>query len=272
MPVHLFGLSAEMSEIARIAKKYQLKIIEDSCETMFVKYKNKPVGSIGDIACFSTYVAHLITTGVGGILTTNNKKYAVIAKSLMNHGRDSIYISIDDDKTNDEKELFRIVNRRFKFIRIGYSYRLTELEGALGLGELEKRGKMLKIRRENAAYLIKNLKKFHEYLQLPSWPEYSEHAFMMFPIVIINKKIKRNNLIKFLEKYNIETRYMMPLLNQPIYKKIFGNDIENKYPVAKNINQNGFYIGCHPGLTRQNFDYIIKVFELYFQNEKFLEK
>jgi len=272
IPVHLFGLSAEMSRIMEIAKKHNLKVIEDSCEAMFVKYKNKPVGSMGDIACFSTYVAHLITTGVGGILTTNNKKYAIISKSIMNHGRDSIYISMDDDKVGNQKVLWNIINRRFRFVRMGYSYRLTEMEGALGLGELEKKDKMLNARRRNAAHLIKNLSRFRKYFQLPVWPKYSEHAFMMFPIVIINKRIKRNKLINFLEQYNIETRYMMPLLNQPIYKKIFGNDIENKYPVAKNINQNGFYIGCHPGLTRQNLNYMVKIFELYFQNEKLLEK
>ena len=72
-------------------------MIEDSCETMFSKYKGRSVGSLGDIGCFSTYVAHLITTGVGGLNTTNNPDYAIKMRSIMNHGRDNIYISIDDD-------------------------------------------------------------------------------------------------------------------------------------------------------------------------------
>ena len=96
MVVHLFGQPADMSEILMIAKKHKLKIIEDSCETMLVKYKGKSVGSFGDISCFSTYVAHLLVTGVGGLAVTNNPKYAEIMRSFANHGRDGIYISIDE--------------------------------------------------------------------------------------------------------------------------------------------------------------------------------
>jgi len=113
MVVHLFGQPAEMDPILKIARKYKLKIIEDSAETMFVKYKGKPVGSFGDIACFSTYVAHPIITGVGGVVATSNPKYAAVLRSLANHGRDNIYISIDDDKGKKGKQLQQIIARRF---------------------------------------------------------------------------------------------------------------------------------------------------------------
>ncbi len=267
MPVHLFGQPCDMEPILKIAEKHNLKVIEDSCETMFVKYKGEPTGSWGDIACFSTYVAHLLVTGVGGFALTNDPDLAVLLKSLFNHGRDNIYLSIDDDKTSDPKKLFKIANRRFNFIHIGYSYRATEMEAALGLVGLEQKNIMLKKRQENARYLTIHLKKFENDLQLPKIRSRTEHAFMMYPIVIRkNSKIKRDDLIYFLEKERIETRYLMPLLSQPIYKKLFGN-IEKDYPVAKWIDSNGFYIGCHQELKKSDLDYVVYTFEKFFEKK-----
>lgn len=269
MVVHLFGQPAEMDPIMKIAKKYKLKVIEDSCETMFVEYKGRPVGSFGDVSCFSTYVAHLLVTGVGGLACTNNEKYARKIKSLANHGRDNIYLSIDDDKNLNKKELSNVVGRRFRFTSLGYSFRATEMEGALGLAQWEKRNSIIKIRQKNANYLLKKLKPLEDYLQLPSWPEYVQHAFMMFPIVI--KKgvnISKSKLVMHLEENNIETRDMMPLINQPIYRKLFGN-LDSHYPVANWINKKGFYIGCHQGLTLSDLDYVIENFFLFFnKNDK----
>ncbi len=267
MVVHLFGQIAEMEPIMKLAKKYKLKVIEDSCETMFVKYKGKPAGSFGDISCFSTYVAHLIVTGVGGFACTNNPKYAEVMKSLANHGRDGIYLHIDDDKKLSKQGLFNLVSKRFRFIRPGYSFRATEMEAALGVGQLERKNEILKIRQKNAKYLIEKLKPFENYIQLPWHPEYIGHAFMMFPIVIKkNSGINKKKLIQFLELNNIETRDMFPLVNQPFYKKIFGN-IEKKYPVAKWINNNGFYIGCHQKMNKKDLDYVAKSFSWFFRVE-----
>ena len=123
IPVHLLGLPADMDPIMQIAKRHGVKVIEDSCETMFASYKGKKVGSIGDIGCFSTYTAHFLVTGVGGFTTTNSYDLYVKMRSLMNHGRDPAYLSIDDDKNVDQKTLRNIVARRFSFVDIGYSYR-----------------------------------------------------------------------------------------------------------------------------------------------------
>ena len=98
IPVHLLGLPATMDPILELSKKNNLTIIEDSCETMFATYNGRKVGSLGDMASFSTYVAHVLVTGVGGLATTSDPDLAVTMRSLMNHGRDSIYISCSDDE------------------------------------------------------------------------------------------------------------------------------------------------------------------------------
>lgn len=268
MPVHLFGAPSDMHPIIKLAKKYNLKIIEDSCETMFTNYKGKRVGSFGDIGCFSTYVAHLIVTGVGGIAITSNKKYAEIMRSLANHGRDGIYISIDDDKNKNKEELKEIISRRFMFIRPGYSFRPTELEGALGCAQLEIADNILATRRRNGAYLLEKLRPLEIYLQLPFFQSHSEHAFMMFPLVI--KKMsgfKKNSIVNYLESQGIETRDMLPLINQPFYKKTFKIKY-NDYPVAHWINTHGFYIGCHQKMGKAELNYIIQIFNKFF-NKKY---
>src|SRR3989344_4535005 len=158
MPVHLFGQSADMDEIMKIAKKYNLKVIEDSCEAMFIKYKGGPVGSMGDVAVFSTYVAHIIVTGVGGIVTTNDESLATIIKSLMFHGRDKIYLKIEDDDTSDRVKLNSLIERRFQFHHVGYSYRITEMEGALGLAALQEKNKIISKRQWVGEEITKSLK------------------------------------------------------------------------------------------------------------------
>ena len=264
IPVHLFGLPAEMEPILEVANRYDLNIVEDSCETMFANYKGKRVGSFGAIGCFSTYIAHFLITGVGGICTTNDPELAVHLKSLMNHGRDSIYIAMDDDKKNGD-ELFRIVDRRFNFIRLGHSFRATELEAAIGLGQLEHKDEIIIKRRYNANYLIEELKDLQDFLQLPIIPMDRDHNFMMYPIVL--RHSNKKDLVYFLEKNLIETRDMMPLLNQPVYRTLFG-EIENVYPVAKWINNNGFYIGCHQYIEKDEMDYIIEIFHDFFKITK----
>jgi perosamine synthetase len=262
IPVHLFGQPCDMDPIIEIAKKYNLKIIEDSCETMFATYKGRSVGTLGDIGCFSTYVAHLLTTGVGGINLTNNKEYAIKIRSLINHGRDSIYISIDDDDNVSKEQLKEVVKKRFSFVSMGHSFRITEMEAALGVEQLEHWEEMIKKRQENALYLIEGLFSFKDRLQLPSIREGNTHSFMMFPIVL--RCEHKEKMVNYLEENGIETRDMLPLINQPVYKQYF-NLKEEDYPVAKWINASGFYIGCHQGLTKEDLDYIIAIFQKYFE-------
>lgn len=267
MPVHLFGMSADMDAIMVIAKRHKLRVVEDSCEAVGVRYKGRPVGALGDIACFSTYMAHLVTTGVGGLALTNDPDLAVRMKSLVNHGRDSIYVSMDDDKNLKGRARFDIANKRFSFVSIGYSYRMTELEGALGIAELKYLKRNIRLRQRYAGYLLKGMKRYEKFLQLPTRPRDREHAYMMFTMIIKDPRLfTRDEIVAWLEDWNVETRYMMPLINQPIYTSMFG-DLESRYPVAAHINHYGFYIGCHPEMDKKSLDYILAVFAAFFKQK-----
>lgn len=262
IPVHLFGMSADMDPILEIAKKHNLRVIEDSCETMFASYKDQSVGSFSDVSCFSTYTAHFIVTGVGGLALTNDPDLAVFMRSLMNHGRDSIYTTIDDDKDLDPEKLRMVVSKRFSFERVGHSFRATELEAALGVAQIEEKDKIMEPRPRIARFYSENLADLEEkYLQLPYIPSDRTHSFMVYPIVL--KKGNKKELVDFLEGRNIETRELVPLLNQPIYRKLFG-DIEKNYPVARWVRENGFYIGCHQHLTQDEMQYIVDTIREFF--------
>lgn len=261
IPVHLFGMPCDMERIQEIAKAHDLKIVEDSAETMFASHKGRPVGSLGDIGCFSTYVAHILVTGVGGLSTTNNPDYAVCMRSLLNHGRDSIYLSIDDDADLESEELKMVVARRFRFIRRGHSFRVTEMEAALGVAALESADNMISRRRFNANYLTRELSRFEDRLQLPTIRPGCEHSFMMYPIVV--REEAKHDLVNFLEQRGVETRDMLPLVNQPVYADIVKED---DFPVAKWINNNGFYVGCHQDLSTVDLSYMVGLFERYYRS------
>ncbi len=265
MPVHIGGQPCDMSPILDISKKYNLRMVEDSAETMFVGDKNRPVGSFGDIGCFSTYAAHMITTGVGGLCTTNDAELIVLLKSIMNHGRDSIYIRMDDDQGATGAELFQIANRRFSFIRLGQSFRATEMEAALGIAQLEEREESFARRQRNVTHLNEGLKELEEHLQLPYPRPESEHSYMFYPLTILNPIFRRDDLIQYLVNNGIETRYLLPLINQPIYREIFGN-LDEQFPVAAWLNDTAFYIGCHPDLTDGDKNYVIEHFHKFFND------
>lgn len=265
IPVHLYGLPADMDPISELAQQYDLKVIEDSCETMFATYKGRVVGSLSDIGCFSTYIAHLIVTGVGGLNTTNNPDYAIKVRSLVNHGRDSIYLSIDDDDETTDQELRYIIERRFSFVSLGHSFRVTEMEAALGIAQLEEWEPMIEKRGSNAQRLIRSLSAYNEYIQLPQIRADCTHSFMMFPIVLHEQNKK--DLVQHLEENGIETRDMMTLIRQPVYRNLLSIE-EDDYPASKWITDNGFYIGCHHNLSDSDLDYMSDIFSQFWMTKR----
>jgi perosamine synthetase len=249
MPVHLFGQACD-PYIYEIAKKYKLKVIEDSCETILNPTK-------GDVSCHSTYMAHHVTTGVGGMASTNDIELMILMRSYANHGRNSGYIPGWDGGSKGLS--IQLLRQRFCFDRVGYSCRGTEFEAVLGLSQMKDLKKNVEKRRKVFIDMLDALGKFDEL----SFVGVTNNTCMMFPIVINEKsKLKKYELCLELEKNGIETRDMMPITNQPCYKEFFREDT---FSVARDINERGFYIGCHAGMGKKDVEYIQKVFEDYLQ-------
>ena len=256
LPVNMFGQSADMHAILDIADAYSLRVIEDSCEAMFAEYDGEPVGSYGDIACYSTYVAHLLTTGVGGLSLTDDPELAAIMRSLVNHG-----LAIENLNPTDNFQPRPMTGRRFEFTHVGHSFRITEFEAALGLAQLETYEEMLDVRRRNAKHLIAGLEGVNKHhgspLVLPKTREdnYRNHAWMMFPIVLEMNGgfVDKTPLVQYLNEAGIETRDMPSMIAQPAYPEI---DRE-QFPISNWIARSGFYVGCHQELTPEDMQYVI---------------
>ena len=249
IPVHLFGLPCDADVIKNIADNYDLRIVEDSCECILSEFSGKPVGSWGDVGCFSTYVAHHLVTGVGGLCTTNNPDLNLYIRSIVNHGIDTR--ELPDGNNYDSSWL----GRKFNFTSIGHSFRATELEAVIGLYQLDDLHHSIVKRRENAAYLSEKLTPMLAHYQLPVLS--NEHSFMVYPIVL--REGNASNIRSHLANMGVESRSMVPLTNQPCYD--FNPD---NYPVSKWINQSGFYVGCHQGLVDRDLDKIANSIMEYF--------
>jgi perosamine synthetase len=255
VPVHLFGQPANMTAIMAVAREHDLRVVEDSCETTGVRHAGRMVGSFGDFGCFSTYMAHLVTTGVGGLALTDDDELALRFRSLMNHGRNPRYLRIDDDQGLSDADLIKVIESRYEFVWLGQSYRATEMEAALGIGQLERLPQSLARRREIAAGLTRVLD--HADLQLPTAAPDNEHAWMMYPIVCVRPGL-RDPLVLALERAAVETRFLLPILGQPCYEGVLEHR-PGQFPVTEHAQAHGFYIGCHPGMTDDDVTYIGEV-------------
>jgi len=267
MPVHIAGLPCDMDPIVAIARRHRLHIVEDCAETMFSRYKGRVVGSFGAAGCFSTYAAHIVSTGAGGVATTSDPRLLVLMKSIMNHGRDAIYIRMDDDAGRTGEELFEIADRRFSFVRLGHSFRSTEMEAALGIAQLEEREDHWKRRLRTATLLRDGLASLEGRLQLPKVRPDCDHAYMFFPLVLTDQAYSRAGLIHFLEERGVETRFLLPLINQPVYLKMFGN-LDAQYPVTARLNETAFYVGSHTEMTDSDAEYVVDCLQTFFDERR----
>jgi len=259
MPVNLLGQPADLDSIYLMAFNEGLAIVEDSCEAMFVRHHGVPVGSWGDVGVFSFYMAHLITAGVGGIAITDDEFLASTMRSLLNHGRSPEYISIDDDDNLVDDELARIIRQRYAFQYQGYSSRITEMQAAMARMQLRDWGQAI------ASVLTAGLSKHAGKLQLPAEREAGEHAYMMYGIVV--KEGSKWPLMLHLERNGVETREMLPIVNQKMYAPYVADSAKRgiDLSVSKWLIGGGFYIGCHQGMSDEDAEYVCQIVDDFFQ-------
>jgi dTDP-4-amino-4,6-dideoxygalactose transaminase len=247
MAVHLMGKPAEMDAIQRIAKKHDLMVIEDAAEAHGAEYKGQKIGSIGNVAAFSLYAAHIITTIEGGILITNDKKIAEAARSLRNHG----------------------LVGKFQFERIGFSAKMNELEAAVGLGNIKIFKKILEKRRRNLLYLIDKFKRFDRYFltqKEESYEKIGPHAFSI--IVKEEAPFNKDEYVSFLLDVGVDSRnlfYSIPT-QCPSYK-FLGHKLGD-FPEAEFCSNNGTHIGIHQDIEIDGLDYVVDVTEKFIQLKK----
>lgn len=266
LPVHLMGKPAEMDKINEIARKYKLYVIEDAAEAQSAVYKGKNIGTLGDMAAFSLYIAHIISTGEGGIITTNNSEYAEILRSLRAHGRackcETCVLSSEQQYCS--KRFKYDTDVRFVFERIGFSAKMNELEAAIGLGYIQIYDEIYNKRMENFNYIREKFKKFEEYFFTINPDSDEVMAPYAFPIILQEGvKFTRDEFVSYLEKNGIDTRSLfLSMPTQCSGFKFLGYKFGD-FPEAEYVANNGFHIGIHQDITKEHIDYFIYLVEKF---------
>lgn len=246
MPVHLMGKPADMNSILAIAKKYNLYVIEDTAEAHGAEYKGKKVGTIGDMAAFSLYAAHIITSIEGGMVITDDEKIADALKSLRNHG----------------------MVGKFDAKRIGFSAKMNEIEAAVGLGNINIFNSILAKRRRNLLYLINKFKEFEDFfitIKEGREEKIGPHAFSV--ILREGLSFTKEEMVDYLDKEGIDSRnlfYSMPT-QCPSYA--FLDYKLGDFPEAEYCSDFGFHIGIHQDIEINQLDYIVEIVEKFLKDK-----
>jgi dTDP-4-amino-4,6-dideoxygalactose transaminase len=260
MPVHLMGKPARMDEIDEIAKKHSLFVIEDAAEAHGAVYKGKNIGAIGDMAAYSLYLAHIITTIEGGIVTTDREDFAEILRSLRCHGRacKCKVCVVNTSSGYCRKRFEHGRDIRFVFERIGYSCKMNEVEAAIGLGSLKMYEQIIDKRRHNLLTMIEKLGEFDEYISTiheQDGERIGPHALPM----IVNKgaPFSRDRFTDYLDKNGIDTRDLFASMPTQCPGFSFLGCKPGDFPNAEYIGDNGLHIGVHQDLTDRHIEYFI---------------
>ncbi len=261
MPVHLMGKPADMDTINQIARKYNLYVIEDAAEAHGATYKGKSVGTLGNMAAYSTYLAHIISTIEGGIVVTNRSDFAEILRSLRCHGRacKCKVCTLNLRSGYCPKRFQYGEDIRFIFERIGYSSKMNELEAAIGLGNLDIYKEILEKRRKNLFSLMNKFEKFKPYLTTIKEEKEEKIGPHAFPIIIQEKApFNRKELVNYLEKNGIETRSLFSSMPTQCKGFSFLDYKLGDFPNAEYIGNSGLHIGVHQDLNEEHIDYFIE--------------
>lgn len=261
----LMGNLPDLERLRKIAKKYNLFYIDDSCDSLGSFYKGKPTGAYSDISTTSTYGSHIITSGGnGGMLMVDRGDFRARAKMLRGWGRTSA-IFAESEKIEDRfgRKLGGIpYDGKFIFEEVGYNMLPMEMGAAFGNAQLSKLKDFIRIRDRNAKYLIKFFNKFSRYFITPVVDENCKARFLYFPLTIKKEApFTRLEFATFLEKNNVQTRPIFTgnILKQPGFKNILHRDTQKEYPVAESIMERGVILGLHQGLTLEHLDRLKEV-------------
>ena len=236
---HIYGFPVDMKKILFIAKQKDIKIIEDAAEMIGQTYFNKKCGSFGDLSVFSFYANKHITTGEGGMILTNNRKLYIKCKSLRN-----LCFGSGEDRFNHDD--------------IGWNYRMTNIQAAIGCGQLMNINRIIKKKREIGKRYISILSKCNKITIQPYKLSYARNIFWVFGVLLKKRaNISRNLVVKKLYKKNIQTRnFFYPMHKQKIFKKmkLFAKNIQ--FVNAEYLSKNGFYLPSGLGISNKEIDYV----------------
>jgi len=236
IPVHIYGHACDMNAINKIAKKHKLLVIEDAAEALGGEYKGRKCGAMSDVACFSFYANKIVTAGEGGMIVTNNSRIAAEAARF--------------------KDLYHSPKKRFVHEKLGYNYRITNLQAAVGVGELANIKKYLAKKQQMARLYRDGLKNIPG-IQLPETKTAILNTFWMFGILVHKEfGMSRDQLRKKLKAQGIDTRdFFYPPEDQPLLKHIIG---KQKFPNANYLGQNGLYLPSGLAITEKQINIVCK--------------
>lgn len=250
IPIHYGGCSCLIRELKEIAQDHDLILIEDAAESLGAAIKEKKVGTFGDSAMFSFCAPKVITTGEGGVVVTNSRDVYEKLKLIRSHGR---------VETADYFSSAEYMN----YITLGYNFRMSNITAALGIAQIRKIDKIIKMRRRNAEYLSKKLSKITE-VTLPDSPADYFHIYQMYTVKTSREKV-RDELAKYLSKEGIMTKvYFSPVHLTRFYKKEFGCR-KGMLPNTERIAGQVLTLPMYPELTRGEMDYITEKVYAFFR-------
>jgi len=272
MFAHTLGNPFNVKKIKEICDKYNLWLIEDSCDALGSKFDNQNVGTFGDLATLSFYPAHHITMGEGGAVFTNSKKLERIAESFRDWGRDC-YCEPGKDNTCNKRFSWQLgdlpygYDHKYTYSHLGYNMKITDMQAACGLAQLDRLEGFIKKRKENFNFLYKNLKDLEEFLILPEPEKNSEPSWFGFPVSLRkNSKFNRNDLIKYLNDNKIGTRLLFSgnLIKQP-YMKDVNFKVQGELKNTDFVMENTFWIGLYPGLSKEHLEFSSNQIKNFFK-------
>ncbi len=270
---NLIGNIPNWKKIRKIAKKYNLIIIEDSADALGSKIYGRLTGYYSDISISSFYGSHIINcAGNGGIVCFNNAKYFKKAKLLRSWGRSSSLFKNSESinhRFNTKIDNF-YYDSKFIFSEIGFNFEPSEIGASYGLVQLKKLNQNIKLRKKNFNNHQLFFKKYNKWFELPTQEDTVSTGWLAYPLILKkNTKISRKQIQIYLEKNNIQTRVVFTgnILKQPGFRRIICKKNKTGYPNANNVMQNGFLIAVHHGLNNKMLSHLYNCFEKLLKNK-----